>query len=561
MEAYRARTDEVQRLSRDILDRLTTEGHTAADPFRLMILSLAPGSGVQEGQPVSESRSAALAGRLSAEGFRHPGNAVERLRALATGAPRFSLPISTTRLFADLAPALLSTAGASPDPDAALAAVAEVAARLGTHRAFYQTLQTQPGMLRALCAVVGFSPFVREMVLRSPELLDVLYDEPFHEAPRSAADMQAEMEARLERAFSPADRLAALRRFQKRELLRIIARDLMMDVEAETTLGELSDLADSSVRGALHVAAPSDEIRSMSLTPLPSHSLTPPSPAGFAAFALGRLGGREMHYLSDLDLLYVYETPPGSDVSHREYEALAGALTRALQEWLREGQLYPVDLRLRPEGKSGFVVVHLDAARRYYLGGRAQTWERQALTRLRPVAGDPEIAARFLEVANAFVYGSPLPPEAEAEMRAMKRRIERERVSPEERDWHLKLGPGGLSDIEFLIQCLQLLHGAARPALRATGTLDVLQAAVNESLLPAGEAEDLRTAFLFLTRLRQHLRLRSAGTPTDLLPAEPDELETLALSLDLSSTADLQERFRSTTARVRDLFTRYFLSR
>src|SRR5262249_3172639 len=146
----------------------------------------------------------------------------------------------------------------------------EVAARLGTHRTLYQTLQTQPDMLRALCSVVGFSPFVREMVLRSPELLDVLYDEPFREATRSAADMQAEMQARLERAFSPADHLAALRRFQKRELLRVIARDLMMNVDAETILRELPDLADTSVRGALHVAAASDQFGTLPLPPSPT---------------------------------------------------------------------------------------------------------------------------------------------------------------------------------------------------------------------------------------------------------------------------------------------------
>src|SRR5207245_6351465 len=242
-----------------ILDRLTAGGVAAADPLRLMILALAQDSGIQvfrysgvQGGPsmpehlntrTPEHLNTDLADLLTGHGFRHPAAGLERLRGLATGAPRFSLPVSTTRLFADLAGMLLSAAAAAPDPDGALGAVAEVAERLGTHRTLYQTLKSQPDMLRVLCGVVGFSPVVRQLVLRSPELLDVLDDEPFREAPRSAAEMRAEMAARLERAFSPTDRLTALRRFQKRELLRIIARDLLMGLEADATVGELSDLA------------------------------------------------------------------------------------------------------------------------------------------------------------------------------------------------------------------------------------------------------------------------------------------------------------------------------
>jgi glutamate-ammonia-ligase adenylyltransferase len=580
MAVYRHRADEIQHLSRAILDRLTDDGVAASDPLRLLILALAPHSGVhglgpgtreaggypQSGWSAQDNLSEApnaqtperlnvdLTVRLTAAGVRDPAAALERLRSLATGAPRFSLPLSTTRLLADLAEPLLAAMAAAPDPDGALSAVAEIAGRLGTHRTLYQTLRAAPDMLRVLCHVVGFSPAVRELVLRSPELLDVLYDEPFRSASRPAGVMRAEMEARRERAFSPADRLAALRRFQKRELLRIIARDLLSGSDAESTLRELSDLADTCVIGALESAAdPTQE-------PGEVPGIRSPSVPGFAVFALGRLGGREMHYLSDLDLLYVYESQPGSGRSHRDYEALAGALTRALQDWLREGQLYPVDLRLRPEGKSGYMVVHLDAARRYYLGGRAQTWERQALTRARLIAGDPALAGQFMEISTGFVYGEPLSPEADDELRSMKRRIETERVAPEERARHLKLGPGGLSDIEFLVQRLQLRHGAAHLPLRTPGTLDALRAAADLELLPEDAVRDLHAGFTFLTRLRLHLRLRSSGTPTDLLPENPAEQQILARSLGLKTTAAMLDQYQTTTTRIRSLFDQYFLN-
>jgi glutamate-ammonia-ligase adenylyltransferase len=582
MDGYRARANEVADLSRAILDRLTTDGIAAADPLRLMILDLAapPGSGSDERIAHTQQRGtdpqaeyprsgwmARLVERLAADGFRQPGVAAERLKSLATGAPRFSLPISTTRLFADMAGPLLATAAAAPDPDGALAAVAEVAERLGTHRTLYQTLRSQPDMLQVLCSVVGFSPVVREMVLRSPELLDVLYDEPFREAPRTMAEMHDEMASRLSRAFSPADRLSALRRFQKRELLRTVGRDLLLPVDrprasrprprsgwvdVEATVRELADLAEICVNGVL-TAIRMGEQADQNITPAPF-------PEGFAVLALGRFGGRELHYLSDLDLLYVYEPPAGSGLTHRHYEALAAALTRGLQEWQREGRLYEVDLRLRPEGKSGYMAVHLDAARRYYLEGRAQTWERQALTKARPIAGDLDLAGRFLEAVEPFVYGQRLPSKAEAELRAMKRRIETERVTLEERDWHLKLGPGGLSDIEFIVQHLQLAHGADHPDLRVPGTFGALRAATRLGLLPEEAWNDLLAGLAFLTQVRQRLRLRSSGTPTDLLPRDLTEQEILARSLGLVDGTVLLERYRAISVGVRESFQIHFLS-
>jgi glutamate-ammonia-ligase adenylyltransferase len=607
-ENYRARADTVEALSRSILDRLTVDGVAAPDPLRLMILSLHPGGG--GGMPDREPAPAAnappgravgppaarrrgrrprhgnaallpsrppadtpgpaageppvcpapepLVARLSGLGFREPVAGVEQLRGLTTGAPRFSLPVSTARLFADLAEPLLAAAAAAPDPDGALSAVAEVANRLGAHRTLYQTLRAQPDMLRVLCEIVGFSPMVRELALRSPELLDVLYDEPFREAERPVEATRGEMLERLGRAFSPADRLVALRRFQKRELLRVITRDLLLSVDASDTTAALSDLADACVEGVLDVlcsdpAIPSTEYR------IPNTEHRAAFVPGFAVIALGRLGGRELHYVSDLDLLYVYEAPDGEQ-DHRSYEQAGAELTRGLQEWQQDGRLYEVDLRLRPEGKSGFMAVHLDAARRYYLGGRALTWERQALIKARPVAGDRAVGARFMEMVTEFVYGRPLSPEADADLRAMKRRVETERVGLEDRARHLKLGPGGLSDIEFLTQRLQLRHGAEHASLRVPGTVAALHGAGALDLLPGAAVGGLVEAYTFLTCLRQRLRLRAEGVPSDMLPTDAAELEILVRSLGYTSGPELLEHFRAITGRVREFFTQHFQS-
>jgi glutamate-ammonia-ligase adenylyltransferase len=162
--------------------------------------------------------------------------------------------------------------------------------------------------------------------------------------------------------------------------------------------------------------------------------------------------------------------------------------------------------------------------------------------------------------ANPVDPVHPLQMESlDAELRSMKRRIETERVGLEERSRHLKLGPGGLSDIEFLVQRLQLLHGAAHPELHVPSTFDALRAAGRLGLLPEDAVRDLLAGLTFLTLLRQRLRLRSAGTPTDLLPEDPAEQTVLARSLHLPDAAALLDRYRATTARVRELFTRYFL--
>jgi len=323
-------------------------------------------------------------------------------------------------------------------------------------------------------------------------------------------------------------------------------------MDPEATVTELADLAATCVSGVLEAIRLGESEGQL--------AAPGPYPPGFAVLALGRFGGRELHYLSDLDLLYIYEPPEASGLSHRHYEALAATLTRGLQEWQREGRLYEVDLRLRPEGKSGYMAVHLDAARRYYLEGRAQTWERQALTKARPIAGDLQVARRFLDAVQPFVYGQRLPPAAEADLRAMKRRIETERVNPEGRDWHLKLGPGGLTDIELLIQRLQLAHGADHPELLVTSTFEALRAAARLRLLPGDAGADLLDGLAFLTQVRQRLRLRSPGSPTDLLPRDPAEREILARSLGLTDGPALVERYRMITGRVRELFRLHFLA-
>jgi glutamate-ammonia-ligase adenylyltransferase len=232
-----------------------------------------------------------------------------------------------------------------------------------------------------------------------------------------------------------------------------------------------------------------------------------------------------------------------------------------LQTVTGEGKLFDLDLRLRPEGRQGFTVSRLDAVRRYYAEeGRAETWELQMLTRARPIAGSPETGRRFLELVEPRVYRSPMPEGWTAEIAAMKRRIERERVSAGDRERHLKLGPGGLSDVEFLVQYLQLRHGGAHPEVRVPSTLEALTAMSVTGVLTLAEVEVLTEGYRHLTGLRQSLTLLRPDGPTDLLPdptTEPRLARALARTAGFETAEALAAHYRQVTLPVRQLLLRW----
>jgi glutamate-ammonia-ligase adenylyltransferase len=545
MTEYANRADEVRRITGGLMRRLGHSSEENGSPLRALVLALGEEQASDEALVAARD---ALALELDRLGFLEAGTAVETVGRLVSGGPRLSLPVATRRVVAELAETLLPQAGASPDPEGALRIVEDLARRKGTYQTFYRTLQEQPEMRAALCAVAGSSPWIAEEITRRPELLDVMTDPEFLAEPHSLEELLAEARRRRDLVRGKSDRRNALRRFRKRELLRIAARDLSLGVPPVETTAELARLADACVHVGLELAAG---------TLFPEQNLVP---AGFAVIGLGRLGGEEMHYSSDLDLLYLYdERPDANGISYQEAESLATELSGVLQDLTEEGRLYEIDLRLRPEGKSALLVVHLDAARKYYgPGGRSQTWEKQSLIKTRFIAGDSALVEEFLAVVEPEVFPLEPPPERDAEVRAMKRRIERERVRDAERDRHLKLGPGGLSDIEFLVQLLQLRHGGRSPELRVRNTTAALAALGERQLLPPEEAATLAGNYAFLTCVRQRLYLRSTGVASDLFPTDPLELRRLARTMELPDGERLQQEYTRRTEETRRLFLTHF---
>jgi glutamate-ammonia-ligase adenylyltransferase len=381
------------------------------------------------------------------------------------------------------APALLASArpgfGAEALCELALAARERSGARLA------------PGGLAGAARVLGSSNFLARLLIRRPELARELSDEPPDPAP------------------APSD-WAGVRAAKYRGLLRIAARDLAGRPFAGS-LRELSDLADHCLAAALELAARETGV-------------APP-----VLFALGKLGGRELNFSSDVDLLFVYEAPEGdTDLErNRAVSRLVRLFKRQLEEPCEDGFAYRVDLDLRPEGDTGALANSVSAALDYYEGFGAE-WERQMLLRLRPLAGPAAVAEEFVRGVEPFVYRRSIDPGTLRAVRAMKARIEEERRA-QRRDLEadLKEGPGGIRDVEFLVQALQLFYAGRQPELRTGNVLEALDALARAGILAVDVGRSLADAYLWLRRAEHAVQL-AEERQVHAFPRDPTEQRRLA---------------------------------
>jgi glutamate-ammonia-ligase adenylyltransferase len=328
--------------------------------------------------------------------------------------------------------------------------------------------------LGSLARLLGGSNFLARLLLRSPELAGDLAGDP--PQPPSANPPDAEWNA--------------IRREKYRGLLRIAGRDLA-GRPFEQGLAELSDLADRCLEAGLRCAA--EEV-----------GVEPP-----ALLALGKLGGRELNFSSDVDLLFVYEGASDTDELERNHEVatLIRHFKKNLENPTAEGFAYRVDLDLRPEGSTGVLANSVSAALDYYETFGSE-WERQMLIRLRPVAGPPELAEAFGRGILPFVYRRAIDPEAMRYVRAMKTRIEDERrAARRDLEADLKEGPGGIRDVEFLVQALQLFYAGRHVELRTGNVLEALDEMGRLGILPPETADALREAYLWLRRTEHSVQL------------------------------------------------------
>ncbi|HXY44326.1 MAG TPA: bifunctional [glutamine synthetase] adenylyltransferase/[glutamine synthetase]-adenylyl-L-tyrosine phosphorylase, partial [Acidimicrobiales bacterium] len=413
---------------------------------------------------------AAAESRLEALGFRQAARTRQALQELTRGLTRSS------RLMQQLLPVLLGWLSETPDPDQGLLNLRTLVSVPHRRDVLVASWRESPELARRLCVLLGTGRQVGQLVGRHPEIATRLDDDRELQHP-SRAEL-------LERAVlavdqGPARGGPALRRFVESTTLCTLAADLLVPGATTTISRALAALGDATLAAALQAAAPR-------------------VPLGIVA--MGRLGGEELAYGSDLDILLVYDGSGAGDAALAD-EATA-SIFRQLNGTTPAERIVTVDASLRPEGRQGPLARSLDAYAEYHRR-RIETWERQALLRARPVAGDPEVLQRFMALASDAVWSAPFGDEETRSIRRMKARIERERIpAGEDPQFHLKLGKGSLSDVEWTVQLLQLRHGVPE-----TNTLEAIRLLVAAGHLEAGEGAVLSEAYRFLsaTRNRWHL--------------------------------------------------------
>ena len=490
--------------------------------------------------PATGITAEGAARQLAALGFQDAAGARRAFEDLTTGLSRRS------RLMQQLLPLMLGWLSDSPDPDLGLEQLRLLVAETPDHAALIAALRDNPVAAERLCTLLGTSRLLGRLLDRLPPALARLGDDaaladfPDRTALIAEAGRRTAVRPRWEEA------VAGGHRFVEAHVLWLAAQDLVGGAGAAVIGERLSDVADAAVAGALEAAGRAATAAGQVPPPL-------------AIIAMGRWGGRELNYASDLDALVVYRA--GADPSAEQVAAVrvASLMLEALGPGGPLGPALTLDLALRPEGKQGPAARSLDAFTSYWERW-AETWEMQALLRARPAAGDPGLAAEFLAAAQARVYRPGFGPEEERAVRHMKARIERERLAAQEDPlFHTKLGRGGLSDVEWAVQLLQLRHGHALPAVRAPGTLAALDALEAAGQLDPAHAAALRAAYRFCSRVRNRLYLQE-GRPRDSLPSDPAAITRLARSLgyDGSPRSGLREEYRRVTRRGRRAFEAVF---
>ena len=504
---------------------------------------------------------------LAQVGFKEPARAYDNLVGVRDG--EIYAPPSTKRLriMRTLGPALLDELTRSSDPDQALFNLANFSHSIGGRTGFLTLLAENPKTLHVLITLFAESQFLTELFLNRPELIDTLIRVDLTHVIKNRDEILHEIRSAVSQCDDTESKLNALRRYKNEEFIRIGLHDLGGAIDLIETLSQLSDLADASVEAVLD----------MTLTELnKNHGAIPDG--RFTIIGGGKMGGRELDYNSDLDLIFVYDASEEAQSdgglheplpAHDFYVRLGQKLLSYLSAPTEEGILYKIDMQLRPSGKSGPLVSSLAAFREYHKSS-SQLWERQALIKTRSVAGDKTLGAEVEKITAAFAYDKGLAPGDIGEIHHMRMRMERELAAENDTRFNLKKGRGGLVDIEFITQMLQLAYGHRFPKLRQRSTLAALQGLNEQKVLKLNEYRLLSEGYLFLRKLDHRLRLERDQS-IDAFEADPGRLEGIALALGYGSASSARRRkvksgekliedYRSKRERVRACYEHYFVS-
>jgi len=497
-------------------------------------------------------------------GFAEPAKAYANLLEVRDG--EVYAPPSPKRLkvMRALGPALIAEIAKSSAPDQALLNLSKFSHRIGGRTGFLTLLAENPQTMRLLITLFADSQFLTDLFLNRPELIDSLIRGDLTRVKKTKDEMLRELKAALSEPGDLEAKLNALRRYKTEEFIRIGLHDLGGAIQFVPVLTQLSDLAGACLEGVLGLTLEGAEEKFGAVRQ-----------GRFAVIGMGKMGGQELDYNSDLDLVFIYDAAEdaqssggsqGKLAAHEYYVRVGQKLITYLSAPTEEGIAYKVDMQLRPSGKSGPLVSSADAFRDYHKTS-SLLWERQALIKARSVAGDRVLGKEIEKIAENFAYGQGLTPGGVGEIHHLRMRMEKELAGEDDSHFNLKKGKGGLVDIEFLTQMLQLTHGSRFREVRRRETLQALEGLHDRGILKKSEYQLLHDGYLFLRRLDHRLRLERDQS-IDAFEAEPRRLHGIAHALGYNGRGTKtkpksgQKLLRDYTARrekIRACYVRYFL--
>lgn len=444
---------------------------------------------------------------LAERRFEDPDAAYENLLLLRDGTPRSHLPPRGRRLREEITPLLFQEVVASPDPDMALSNLEKFFRSVGPRASFYALLAENREILKLLVSLFGMSEFLSKIFILNPEILDTMVSRSFSPV-KGLEESGNELASLLEQAEDFEDRLDILRRYRHEEFLRIGMHDIYGRLDQTGIAGQLTNLAEVCLAATLRMAV--QELSRFG-TPMRGDEKGESGPAMFAIIAMGKMGGHELNYHSDLDIIYVYDHQGMTDgerpISNREYFSRLGQkIISILTTTTREGYVYKIDTRLRPSGNAGPLVTSLESFRSYHRE-EAHIWERQALTKARVVIGEGGLREEIEGVIRDTVYGSGADEEVRREIHRLRMRMENELARESEGSYNIKTGRGGMVDVEFVVQFLQLKYGGQFKEIRRVGTLEALWWMLDLSILSEEEYRALSDGYSFLRNLENRLRI------------------------------------------------------
>ena len=453
---------------------------------------------------------------------------------------------SERQLLAEVVEDVLRAAARSANPDQSLTYLQRFTDAALNKTRLFAYLKEAPAITELLLKTLGGSPYMAEILIRDPHHFYWLTDLEILNSARTKRAIERELIQTLKVLENEQQQLDYLRFFKRREMLHLGVRDLLRLCSVEQTLTTLSVVAEALISAAYWICA-SALRREYGM---PRDVFT-----DFTILAMGKLGGGELNFSSDVDLTFIYGSDrqtAGSVEAFDYFRRLCQKITSALNDLTAEGYVYRVDLRLRPEGHGSKIVNSLEDYKRYFQS-RLRTWERLALLKAWPVAGSRELGRLFLNAAAEYIYEVPFESKALEDVRHMKRQIDQEMLRRDQQERNVKLGTGGIREIELITQSLQVRFGARFPDIRERNTMAALGALRTHSIISSEERDALCKAYLFLRDVENKLQMVN-DAQTHSLPRTFEELNACARLLGYPGAEPFLREYQYHTGYVSRIF-------